>query len=377
ECGGSGASIRAYALHLAADKSTVFAQNIDNFIACTKDSRETRPQVVMRNMRQFMSGMKNYLVKHGEREFERHVERERGKLRANEFLNLDAILEGVMHKLVVRPLKDHLFRLFVDEYKTSGAIQLLADNIEYARTKPLHDLGIRSKIIPPSDEALETICSYLQRLQEVDSPLEKLENLLSCIASIFNSVSKMGGVMLGADDFLPLFVWVLVQKGMISAEIEAEYMWGLLHPSLLSGEGGYYLTTLSSAVHVLKSFRACSEETASGSSLNWGSGPLAEFRSVLKIVVPDEMNGSIITKTLPVRPNMTTRDVCKIIAHKVRITNPQDYGLFKLIDGEETLLTDGECPQDVKANISSSGKHCMFAYKRIDAKIAWPRNTSQ
>jgi hypothetical protein len=61
---------------------------------------------------------------------------------------------------------------------------------------------------------------------------------------------------------------------------------------------------------------------------------LSEFRSVLKIVVPDEMHGSIITKTLPVRPNMTTRDVCKIIAHKVRITNPQDYGLFKLVDGE-------------------------------------------
>lgn len=71
------------------------------------------------------------------------------------------------------------------------------------------------------------------------------------------------GLMLGADDFLPLFVWVLVQSGMIAAEIEAEYMWGLLHPSLLSGEGGYYLTTLSSAVHVLKNFRACSNSEPS------------------------------------------------------------------------------------------------------------------
>ncbi len=70
------------------------------------------------------------------------------------------------------------------------------------------------------------------------------------------------------------------------------------------------------------------------SHLQWGTGPLTEFRSVLKIVVPDELHGSIITKTLPVRPNMTTREVCKIIAHKARITNPQDYGLFKLIDGE-------------------------------------------
>lgn len=80
DLGGTGASIRAYALHLAADKSTTFAQSIDNFIACTRDSRETNPQVVMRNMRQFMSGMKNYLVKHGEREFEKEVEKERMKV---------------------------------------------------------------------------------------------------------------------------------------------------------------------------------------------------------------------------------------------------------------------------------------------------------
>ena len=53
-------------------------------------------------------------------------------------------------------------------------------------------------------------------------------------------------------DFLPLFVWVLVQCGFYRAEIEAEYMWGLAHPSLFNGEGGYYLTTLTSAVNVLK-----------------------------------------------------------------------------------------------------------------------------
>jgi hypothetical protein len=38
----------------------------------------------------------------------------------------------------------------------------------------------------------------------------------------------------------------------------------------------------------------------------------------------------------------------------------------------ETLLADGECPQYIKGNVAQAGKHCMFAYKRIDAKIAWP-----
>ena len=53
-------------------------------------------------------------------------------------------------------------------------------------------------------------------------------------------------------DFLPLFVWVLVQSSFTRAEIEAEYMWGLAHPSLFNGEAGYYLTTLTSAINVLK-----------------------------------------------------------------------------------------------------------------------------
>lgn len=32
-------------------------------------------------------------------------------------------------------------------------------------------------------------------------------------------------------------------------------MWGLVHPSLLNGEGGYYLTTLTSAVQVVKQLK--------------------------------------------------------------------------------------------------------------------------
>ena len=56
-----------------------------------------------------------------------------------------------------------------------------------------------------------------------------------------------------------MFIHVLVQAGLVAAEIEADYMWGLLHPCLLAGEGGYYLTTLSSAVHVLKKLRVSME----------------------------------------------------------------------------------------------------------------------
>lgn len=143
DAAGTGSSIRSYALQLAEDKTTTFSQNIDNFIQCTKEGKEASPHIVMRNMRQFMSGMKNYLVKHGEREFEKEVEKERLKLKANEFLNLDAILEGVMMGLVVTPLREHVYRLFVDHYGTTGSLQTLAESIQYAQGKHIQDLGVR------------------------------------------------------------------------------------------------------------------------------------------------------------------------------------------------------------------------------------------
>jgi len=68
-------------------------------------------------------------------------------------------------------------------------------------------------------------------------------------------------------DFLPLFIWVLVQAEFCKAEVEAEYMWGLVHPSLLNGEGGYYLTTLTSAVNVLKETQFGAEEVKGGVSI--------------------------------------------------------------------------------------------------------------
>ncbi|XP_023031144.1 protein sprint isoform X2 [Drosophila willistoni] len=371
---GPGDSLRAYTLQLAQDPSSTFARQIENFICCTKESREAAPQVIMRNMRQFMSGMKNYLVKHGEGKFHSELETARARLKADEFLNLDAMLETVMHQLVVLPLREHLYGIFVDYYKRSEDIQLLAQNVRYACERDAADFGIRPTVTPPSVSALRLISNLLWRLQEAELPLDKLELFLCVISTVFDATGCPRGQQLGADDFLPVLVYVVAKCGFVGAEIEAEFMWGLLQPTLLNGEPGYYLTALCSAVQVLKTFMASEGESGSG-SLDWRSSCLPACSSVLRVIIPDECNGSLQTRTLPVRPHTTTREVCRIIAHKARITNPQDYALFKLVDGEETLLTDAECPQD--ARLAAKGKHCMLAYKRIDAKIAWPTTATQ
>ena len=57
-----------------------WSQSVDNFLTCTVESREKNPYVVMRNVRQFMTGLKNYLTRSGEADFLKIVEDERQKV---------------------------------------------------------------------------------------------------------------------------------------------------------------------------------------------------------------------------------------------------------------------------------------------------------
>ncbi|XP_052750305.1 protein sprint isoform X7 [Galleria mellonella] len=368
---GAGAGIRAYALHLAQDKSTVFAQNIDNFIACTLDSKETEPKVMMSNMRQFMSGMKNYLVKHGEREFNKEVEKERLKLKPTEFLNLDAILEGVMYRVVVRPLRARLYSLLATKY--ASEVRCMHAASERAMHATPLQLGIKeaTKVPPPS--VLSVISKHFVKMQEADSPLDKLENLLAAISVMFNSIR--GDRAVGADDLLPVLAWTLARCRFICAELEAELMSRLLPAAVLAGEGGYYLTTLFSAVAVLKKF---APQPAPDTTMPWLRGSVEACAAgggaggaVVRVALPDECRGSIRRVALPCRPGARARDLCRALAHAAAITNPQDYALFALHDGHETMLNENDCPQEVMSE--KIGHNFILAYKRIDAKIAWPQ----
>ncbi|XP_071078519.1 protein sprint-like isoform X3 [Haliotis cracherodii] len=371
-----GGKIREYIFRLSIDHNTTFGSTIENFIQCTLESQERNPHHVMRNVRQFMTGIKNYLVKHGEGELEGLIERERTRLGANEFLNIDAIIEGALHVCVLRPVKHHIYKLFVQEHNRSGSLKLMTRNIMYARSKTPEEIGIKACIKPPKPADMELIKHHLDKMQKAYSPLKKLENLLFATSTIYQCVrQKQPSVTqqsMGADDFLPMLIYVMVHCGLVSAEIEAEFMWGLLHPSLLTGEGGYYLTTLSSAVLVLKNFQDTQETHAAH---HLGRLPsISDMQGFLKIAIPDELRDSIVWKTLPIRPSMSTKDVCALIAHKFKVTNPQDYGLYLLVDGDERHLADNLCPQMIKGEYLASTQEAVFAYKRVEANIAWPRN---
>ena len=80
--------IQSYVRKLSDESSSLFGQSVGHFLSCTVESREGSPYVVMRNVRQFMTGLKNYLTRSGEGNLWKIVEEERKKVRLEIGCNL-------------------------------------------------------------------------------------------------------------------------------------------------------------------------------------------------------------------------------------------------------------------------------------------------
>ncbi|VDN03038.1 unnamed protein product, partial [Thelazia callipaeda] len=402
-----GTKIQEYVERLSQEENTVFGATLRRFIECTFEAEECDPQVVIRNVRQFLNGLKNYLVKHGEGELHDLIEKERIRLNANEFLNIDAILEAVLHKIVLYPVKPHLYHLMIREYSKNGWLQALSENLTYVRTLSPEQLGFgaRSKFSPPTTQKMETIKICLRKMQHHYSPLKKLENLLRVI---FLAIGRMQicdnsnndienhdpvstesnkiKILPPADELVRWLVYLLARTSAVGCEVEAWYMWELLPKQLLTtGDSSYYLIALFSAIDVLKNTESIrklgqvdesslAEDGSYCSSLGSVSPVLSSSSDAfVKVAVPDELDGSIRYHTFPGVPQMTAGKLCRVIAHQFGITNPEDHGLYLLVDDYETCLLANECPDLIRHQLRQARKTYLFAYKRHEAKIVWPK----
>lgn len=112
----------------------------------------------------------------------------------------------------------------------------------------------------PSPQALNRISMLFAKLQEAELPFEKLDFLLTAMTMILDNTidpeSETNDARhFGCDDFLPLLAYVLCKTGFHFAEIEAEFIWGMMTPTVMNGQAGYYTTSLCSAAISLKEFK--------------------------------------------------------------------------------------------------------------------------
>uniref|UniRef100_A0A8P4GKC3 Ras and Rab interactor 2 n=1 Tax=Dicentrarchus labrax TaxID=13489 RepID=A0A8P4GKC3_DICLA len=293
-------------------------------------------------------------------------------------LGADRVLEKAMHKCVLKPLKPVVSVALKEFQVRSGAWQELKENLSLAKARQPQEMGV-ADALPPDPLAIEKIKHKFHTMSKLYSPEKKVTMLLRVCKLIYTIMEDNSGRLYGADDFLPMLTYVLAQCDMPQLDNEILYMMELLDPSLLHGEGGYYLTSAYGAMSLIRNFqeeqaaRVLSSETRD-TLHQWHrrrttqrSAPsIDDFQNYLRVAL-QELDSGCTAKTLQVRPYATVEEVCQLCAYKFKVPDPENYGLFLLMEGSSQQLAPDNHPQKIKAELHSRSQATPFhfVFRRI------------
>ncbi|KAG8550105.1 hypothetical protein GDO81_028797 [Engystomops pustulosus] len=296
----------------------------------------------------------------------------------DQFMTQYAVLEKAMHKCILKPLKGYIENMLKNFRTTDGSWSQLRENLLLVKKRTPQELGV----LTPTPEAVdvEKIRVKLFTMQKMYSPEKKVMLLLRICKLIYTCMENNSGRMYGADDFLPVLTYVIAQCDMLEIDTEIEYMMELLDPSLLHGEGGYYLTSAYGALSLIKNFqeeqaaRLLNSETRDTlkqwhkrRTTNRTIPSIDDFQNYLRVAL-QEVDSGCTGKTLIVKPYTTTDDVCQMCAQRFNVKDPENYGLFLYIDDTWQQLSEDTYPQKIKAELHSRPNLQVFhfVYKRIN-----------
>uniref|UniRef100_A0ABI8AS16 Ras and Rab interactor 1 n=1 Tax=Felis catus TaxID=9685 RepID=A0ABI8AS16_FELCA len=247
---------------------------------------------------------------------------------------LEHILEKSLHRSVLKPLRPILAARLRRRLSADGSLGRLAEGLRLARSQGPGAFG--SHLSLPSPGEMEQVRQKLLQLLRAYSPSAQVKRLLQACKLLYTALRTQAGEGAGADAFLPLLSLVLAQCDLPELLLEAEYMSELLEPTLLTGEGGYYLTSLSASLALLSGLDQAhmlplspSQELQRSLSL-WEQRRLPathSFQHLLRVAYQDPSSGCT-SKTLAVPPGASVATLNQLCATKFRVTQPDTFGLF-------------------------------------------------
>ncbi|KAM9248375.1 ras and Rab interactor 2 isoform 1-T1 [Dugong dugon] len=356
---------------LSRDKRTYFGCLVQDYVSFLQENKECHVSStdLLQTIRQFMTQVKNYLSQSSELDppIESLIPEDQ----------IDVVLEKAMHKCILKPLKGHVEAMLKDFHMADGSWKQLKDNLQLVRQRNPQELGVFAPT--PDFVDVEKIKVKFMTMQKMYSPEKKVMLLLRVCKLIYTVMGNNSGRMYGADDFLPVLTYVIAQCDMLELDTEIEYMMELLDPSLLHGEGGYYLTSAYGALSLIKNFQEeqaaqlLSSETRDTlrqwhrrRTTNRTIPSVDDFQNYLRVAF-QEVSSGCTGKTLLVRPYVTTEDVCQLCAEKFKVGDPEEYSLFLFVDETWQQLAEDTYPQKIKAELHSRPQPHIFhfVYKRI------------
>ncbi|XP_004347671.2 hypothetical protein CAOG_04920 [Capsaspora owczarzaki ATCC 30864] len=99
-----------------------------------------------------------------------------------------------------------------------------------------------------TDANLGPMMAELQRMNSYKAPRDKLICILNCCKTIYNVLQNAEGAAAGADEFLPILIYVVLRANPVKLHSDLQYIQRFRHPDKLTSEPMYYFTNLVSAV---------------------------------------------------------------------------------------------------------------------------------
>ncbi|XP_044127611.1 ras and Rab interactor 3 isoform X1 [Bufo gargarizans] len=361
---------------LAHDKDSYFGNLVQDYKAYSLEmmAKQSSSTEMLQEIRLMMTQLKSYLVQSTElKSMVDHT------IYTDD--RIDTIVEAALCKCVLKPLKSAIECYLREIHNKDGSLRLLTENQQVIQETTTTDLGVTTSV--PDSSVMEKILQKFSTMHKTYSPEKKITYLLKACKLIYDSMAAGNpGKPHGADDFLPVLMYVLAQCDLVALLLDVEYMMELMDPALQLGEGSYYLTTTYGALEHIKNYdkitvtRQLSLEVQD-SIHRWERRRTLNKAKVSRSSIQDFITISFEeldskTRTLATKPDMSVAEVVCQCAEKFEVSEPDKYGLFVLVNDRCVRLADDAFPQQVKCRLLKNEQKLdfHFLYKRTSAQDA-------
>ncbi|NXN25903.1 RIN3 protein, partial [Nycticryphes semicollaris] len=361
-------------VELAQDKDSYFGNLVRDYRVYSLEmmAKQSSSTEMLQEIRMMMTQLKSYLVQSTELKSlidpASYTEEQ-----------LEVIAETALYKCVLKPLKEAIDSYLKEIHNKDGSLQQLKENQLVIQNTTTTDLGVTTSV--PETVVLEKILHKFTTMHKAYSPEKKIAILLKSCKLIYDSMAQGNpGKPYGADDFLPVLMYVLARSNLTEVLLNVEYMMELMDPALQLGEGSYYLTTTYGALEHIKNYdkitvtRQLSVEVQDSihrwerrRTLNKARASRSSVQDFICICFL-KIGGQ--SRTLASRSDTTTEQLSQQCAEKFEVSHPKDYGLFVCVDDQCLQLDKDALPHHIKASLlkSETKKDFHFIYKPIEHK---------
>ncbi|XP_064181818.1 ras and Rab interactor 2 isoform X1 [Anguilla rostrata] len=373
---------------LSQDRRSAFGVLVQDFLLQQREELEAQALAqgsfaaaaaaapLLQGLRRFLSQAKRFLLDCGELEppIETLVpEKEK-----------DLALEKAMFGCVLKPLKTQLDQTLLSLHTKDGSMQRLADSLRDSQQVAMKRFGVRVGV--PDARGLERMKQKLSLMQRTHSPIDKVLLLLQVCKGIYNAMGPNPGQEFGTDEFLPVLSYVLVQCNLPQILLQVEYMMELLEPSWLTGEGGYYLTSVYASLCLIQS----QSDTVPPNGLTreaqealkeWNRRRSQEAQNqkdaqhnqrFVRVLFQD--GDCSIVRTLLWKVGDTPEALARLCVLKFGVSDPEQYGLYWRDGGEMRPVPPQAQPSDLPA---CSGGGPTLAFLRCDQDFGKARKLTR